>query len=150
MRPSHHSVVLQYRPHVEESASDVIAVAYIDGVFYNLISLRQARSGGFTDSAHRTEPQWQHSTVEERLSQPRTRYIAVKKLDPGIRPFPKQHGDVVVVSPHKNSVSRLFSYLLYEDYEPVLQQGCLDCALSIAKKNGKRIVVAGIDRARLT
>lgn len=144
IRPAAHIIILQYRAHFEEDPSELVAAVYINGVFYSLISLRQALGRFSAHHSYTLRTGCTHASSAQSSPPPQAKYVPLRNLDPGIRPVPRDDYDGhVIVGTHQNCTSRLFAYLLYEKKEPVIQHGCFGCASSFAKDNRSCVIIGG-------
>jgi hypothetical protein len=129
-------IALEYRPYFEFDSNSVVATAYINGIFYNKLALdKTLASNTFTISecSHLTATQERNDIW----------HLPLESLEPGEIKLPKKR--IVLLSPQTNEVSRFFSYLTYRNESPVLQRGCLDCALHSAASIQATIIIPRIE-----
>lgn len=137
---SQHDVIMEYRPDFERDPNTVVAGVCVNGVFSHLLELNN-RISHERNTISRCS--WRHDSVHDE-EQPATRnYITLDSFEPGEAAMPPED-EIAIVGPHYTKVSKLFSYLVYKPFQPVIQDGCLSCAIMTAKKNGSRIVISKI------
>lgn len=141
VRPAHSKIILQYRAHFEVDSTELVAAVYINGVFFNLLSVKQALGYYSPPDFYESGSCCKHSISEQSAPPPQSKYISLRNLDAGVRIVPDKTCDCsVIISPHGSSTSRLFAYLLYSDKDPVVQDGCFKCALLQADGNGSIVI----------
>ncbi|KAI5928488.1 hypothetical protein F4810DRAFT_643865 [Camillea tinctor] len=135
-------VVMEYRPDFEADPNTIVAGVYIGGVFCHLMELRDTLSSEWYNPSrcnHLISDEETPSTAE---------YIALSSLEPGESALPPD-GQIAVVGPQLNEVSKMFSALLYRSFSPILQYGCRNCALQHAKDENRCIVISKVDSTML-
>lgn len=146
VRPAHSNIILQYRAHFEVDSTELVAAAYINGVFFSLLSVRQALGHYSTSNSHGSVNSCEHFIQEQRAPPPHASYISIRSLETGVRIVPHNTcGSSVIISPHGNRTSRLFAYLLYSDKDPVVQDGCFRCASLRAEANHGSIIISRLE-----
>lgn len=141
VRPAHSKIILQYRAHFEVDSTELVAAVYINGVFFSLLSVRQALGHYSPPDSYWSVNSCKHSVPERSAPPPQAKYISIRNLDTGVRIVPDKTCDSsVIISPHRSSTSRFFAYLLYSDKDPVVQDGCFKCALLQAEGNGSIVI----------
>ena len=131
-------VVMEYRPQFETDSSSVVAVVYIDGVFCNLLPLTNTLSQYWYIESRcaciHTD------TPDSNAQVPPLAYISLDSFQCGDVEIPDDN-DVLVVSPQPSHASRLFSAIMYRSSRPIIQHGCLGCALILLKKTPGSVVI---------
>lgn len=141
VRPGHSKITLQYRAHFEDDLSELVAAVYINGVFFNLLSVSQALAHYDAYMTHGLGSTCKHSLPQRSAPPPQMKYLSMRSLDTGVRIVPDETcNGSVIISPHRSRTSRLFAYLLYIDKRPVVQDGCFKCAITQAGGNGRIII----------
>jgi hypothetical protein len=130
--PRRCNVIMEYRPHFESDSNSVVAAVYIEGVFYDLLTLSNTLSHYW----HVTS-QCDHSDIPGEVQM---RYINLQSLTSGEIELPGDD-EVLIVSPQRNQVSRLFSSTVYRSSKPIIQNGCLSCAVRLASSNKGSVVI---------
>jgi len=138
-------VIMQYRPYFEVDSTSMVAAVYLDGVFYHAISLKEVLGRSYAHPAYRPVSECEHFETVKDASKQWNKYIALRDLDPGIIVVPKNDEPIVVVGPQLDRISRLFTYLIYEEWEPIIQNGCVSCTTSLAKENKSSIVISRLE-----
>ena len=133
--PRQCNVIIEYRPHFEIDSSSVVAAVYIEGVFCNLLSLSNTLSHYWHVISC-----CDHADIP---SEVQMRSINLRSLTSGNIKLPYTD-EVLVVSPQQNKVSRLFSSIIYQNFTPIIQNGCLNCAVKLALDNKGNIVIPKI------
>ncbi|KAL4756030.1 uncharacterized protein BDW70DRAFT_26914 [Aspergillus foveolatus] len=130
-------VIIEYRPHFEVDSNSVVAAVYLDGVYYNLMALTRTLS-----------PRWYHVSrcthpVETELVPGIKGHIALRNLEPGELVIPRggDHDRPLLVGPQIDRVSRFFSTTVYHSFRPVVQSGCLRCAVDLTEKTQSLFVI---------
>jgi len=126
------NVIMEYRPHFEVDSNSVVAAAYIDGVFCNLLSLSDTLS-------HHWHIQSECNHKDEPLGL-QLRHIGLQHLTSGNVPFPNEQ-DIWIIGPQRNNVSRFFSSIIYKASKPIIQDGCLGCALELKLHNRGGVII---------
>lgn len=135
--PRQCNVVMEYRPQFETDSSSVVAVVYIDGVFCNLIPLTNTLSRHWY-----MESRCLHPSTQELNGQAPPTYISLDSFLSGDVEIPDEEDkNALVVGPQSNRASRLFSAITYINWRPVIQCGCLGCALKLAKGKPGSVVI---------
>ncbi len=135
--PSRCSVILEYRPHFELDSDSVVAAAYVDGVFFDLLNM-----GGLLSHYWHEVSRCNHQDVpSEEPEGQGMRYIDLKDLTSGEIGLPDDNDKGLVVCPQPNDTSRLFSTIVYRSSKPIVQKGCLVCAAKVALNNKGSVIV---------
>ncbi|KAI1091963.1 hypothetical protein F5B19DRAFT_241487 [Rostrohypoxylon terebratum] len=131
-------VVMEYRPDFERNQNTVVAGLYVEGVFCHLLRLENRLSANWHVSSHCDHAR----PVEE----PSVNRIALDSFEPG-ETYVLRHEQVAVLGPHSSDVSRMCSATLYRGLLPILQYGCLSCALEEAQKKKSCIIITPLDES---
>ncbi|KAH9998879.1 hypothetical protein F4779DRAFT_636037 [Xylariaceae sp. FL0662B] len=136
-------VVMEYRPNFEQNPTTVVAGVYVGGVFCHLLKLSNTLSPEW-----HTSSRCEHSPLPGEL--PTTVHrITIDSFEPGESHIPRD-GEIAVVGPHFSETSRVYSSILYKSLRPVLQYGCITCALKKAERKKSCIIIAPFNGAVLT
>ena len=138
--PRRCEVVLEYRPYFEQDHTRLIAAVYLDGVFYNIMPL----TGTLSIPEDRRHSQCKHSAADNIPTiEGEYVHIPLGSLEPGELSVPRD-GRIALVSPQINNLSRFFSAIAFRSMMPVIQDGCLSCALNTAKKEQSSVIIPSI------
>ncbi|KAI1657174.1 hypothetical protein F4813DRAFT_360498 [Daldinia decipiens] len=140
----HSDIITEYRPNFESDSTTVVAAVYIDGIFYNLLRLNDTISASwYTVSQCQCS---QTMSLEAELKAASNAFMQpFESFEPGEISVPTEDGLVVVVGPQINEASRFFSSLAYKDMKPVIQEGCLSCALRRAGETYSSVVIPRLE-----
>jgi hypothetical protein len=140
-------VIMEYRPHFEVDSNSVVAAVYIDGVFCNLIPLGDTLSYYW----HLTSQcDHQKSDQQDMPSGSPLKYLNLKHLitGSGYLQLPDNR-DVLIIGPQGSRVSRLFTSIMYKVTKPIIQQGCLGCALQLVPQGRGTVIIPPTREARM-
>ncbi|KAF5026904.1 hypothetical protein F66182_934 [Fusarium sp. NRRL 66182] len=127
-------VVIEYRPHFEQDSRSVVAVVYLDGVFHNVYALSETLSTLpllFSSCSH---------PIDTKPQRALPKLITLDSLQPGETSIPRDEVPHMIV-PQGTALTRWFCTLAYRSFCPVIQNGCLDCAVAAAEKEQTVIII---------
>lgn len=140
-------IIMENRPNYERDASSVVAVVYIDGAFSHILPLDYVTSSQWCTLS---ECQCNQAVpVESELRAVTDRSIQpFESFEPGEITV-LDSGEPLIIGPQVNEVSRFFSSIIYMHMFPVIQNGCLNCALkTCAEDKALSVIISGLEGTR--
>lgn len=138
------AVIVEYRPYFEHEITQFVAGVYIGGVFHGSMPLDASLncdiwhvsscSHEYDHTANQSQAIPPHLTID--LSELEGEELVSPDSEENEPPHVK-----ALILPQTSNVSRFFSGALASSWMPVLQTGCLDCALEIARRKNRMFII---------
>lgn len=135
-------IVVEYRPHFERDITTVVASVYIGGLYFGRMPLETSLRCDLWDVS---------SCPPEHVEDPsrmESSYLTIdlSSLEPGEMVVPQHPAGSqsplrALLLPQTTKTSRFFSGALASSHRPVLQTGCLKCAIDTALANRRPFVI---------